>query len=570
MNYDDYSLVGSLSIGKGEQGIQGPVGPQGPIGDNNVCIGLSPTSEAEIWFDTSDVYSGEELATKDYVSDVNKELTDRVDNLIISNGNGKDTELIDARDGEVNLGVKIRKITSSLDNVTNRVNELENGNIDLTNYATKDDIVKAIGSITAIPNENFVLRGVVDGEIFTIDDTPVETPPTVIYGQIVLSKSSTTINEGGSDIFTVRLDKAPTNNQVVTLIKNNSDVTLSATSLTFTSSNYSTAQTVTINVSEDSDYSNETCTITLTSPNVTTKSILVNINDNDTAPPTTIPVTGVTLDKSSHNLKVGDTVQLAPIFSPSNATNKDVTWSTSNSNCTVFGGLVTAVTSGECIITCTTVDGSKTATCNITIEDVIKDDETETQENIRFMFETKNINSGSTEIISNGITATLNSPAVIVDGSLSLNKNIITIPHTSVLQNRPFTIEFILKYDSSVWAVENRSYVIFDTRYGTGSGNGYRIGSLYLAGKGRNGFISLAGALGVDVQISDGVDIIDGVERTWKFIFTGTQVKTYIDGVLNKTSNYNYQESQRDILIGDVVNSGVVIKKFVLYDGEVI
>ena len=53
-------LNGSLAIGKGEQG---PVGPQGPIGDNNVCIGLSPTNEAEIWFDTTDGDNTKEVAT---------------------------------------------------------------------------------------------------------------------------------------------------------------------------------------------------------------------------------------------------------------------------------------------------------------------------------------------------------------------------------------------------------------------------------------------------------------------------------------------------------------------------
>ena len=54
------AIKGSIAIGKGEQG---PVGPQGPIGDNNVCIGLSPTSEAEIWFDITDEDNTKEVAT---------------------------------------------------------------------------------------------------------------------------------------------------------------------------------------------------------------------------------------------------------------------------------------------------------------------------------------------------------------------------------------------------------------------------------------------------------------------------------------------------------------------------
>ena len=80
--YNLQTLSGSISIGKGDQG---PVGPQGPMGDNNVCIGLSPTSEAEIWFDTNDGISGEEIATKKFVEATNEELSSRLDNLIISN-----------------------------------------------------------------------------------------------------------------------------------------------------------------------------------------------------------------------------------------------------------------------------------------------------------------------------------------------------------------------------------------------------------------------------------------------------------------------------------------------------
>lgn len=256
-------------------------------------------------------------------------------------------------------------------------------NIDLSQYATKQDVSNAIGSITTFPTGNLVLRDIIEGEIFEIEATS-ETPstPTVTYGQIVLSKSSTTIAEGGTDTFTINLDKAPTSNQTVTLSKNNSDVTLNPSSLTFTSSNYSTPQIVTITAAEDdSDYSDETCVITCTSPNVTSKTLTVSITDNDT-PVETIAVTGVKLDKTTHTFKVGETLQLTPTIEPDNATNKSVIWSADNSNCIVEAGLVTAKTEGDCVITCTTVDGSKTATCNITVqfkeeespEDNIKED----------------------------------------------------------------------------------------------------------------------------------------------------------------------------------------------------
>lgn len=101
------------------------------------------------------------------------------------------------------------------------------------------------------------------------------------YGNIVVSKTTTTINEGDTDTFTVKLDKAPSNSQIVNITSNNSDVTLSVNTLTFDSSNYSKPQTVTINVAEDSDVANDNCTLTISSNNVSTKTIAITIIDND-------------------------------------------------------------------------------------------------------------------------------------------------------------------------------------------------------------------------------------------------------------------------------------------------
>ncbi|MBE6520955.1 MAG: hypothetical protein E7Z68_07615 [Thermoplasmata archaeon] len=79
-------------------------------------------------------------------------------------------------------------------------------------------------------------------------------------------------------------------------------------------------------------------------------------------------VTGVSLDKTSLNLEVGGTSTLVDTVSPSDATNKNVTWSTSNASvATVSSGKVTAVSVGEATITVTTEDGKKTATCKVTV-----------------------------------------------------------------------------------------------------------------------------------------------------------------------------------------------------------
>lgn len=87
--------------------------------------------------------------------------------------------------------------------------------------------------------------------------------------------------------------------------------------------------------------------------------------------PTNTAVTGVTLDKTSLGLMVGQTVYLTPTILPITATNKNVTWSTSNQNVATVNsqGAVTAVASGTATITVTTVDGAKTATCQVEVYD---------------------------------------------------------------------------------------------------------------------------------------------------------------------------------------------------------
>ena len=81
-------------------------------------------------------------------------------------------------------------------------------------------------------------------------------------------------------------------------------------------------------------------------------------------------VTGVTLNKTSATIDVGDTLNLTATVSPSDATVKTVTWTSSDpSVATVVDGTVTALKSGTTTITVTTVDGAKTATCVVTVKE---------------------------------------------------------------------------------------------------------------------------------------------------------------------------------------------------------
>lgn len=85
--------------------------------------------------------------------------------------------------------------------------------------------------------------------------------------------------------------------------------------------------------------------------------------------PTTVPVTGVTLDKTSVTLTPGLTVQLTPTVLPTDATNQAVAWSSDNTAVATVSdsGLVTAIAPGTANIPVTTADGGFTATCSVAV-----------------------------------------------------------------------------------------------------------------------------------------------------------------------------------------------------------
>ena len=87
--------------------------------------------------------------------------------------------------------------------------------------------------------------------------------------------------------------------------------------------------------------------------------------------PPTVAVTGVTLDKTSISLLVGDSETLTATVTPTDAENQKLTWSSDKPAVATVddNGKVTAVKAGEATITVTTEDGGKTATCKVTVSD---------------------------------------------------------------------------------------------------------------------------------------------------------------------------------------------------------
>jgi hypothetical protein len=140
--------------------------------------------------------------------------------------------------------------------------------------------------------------------------------------------------------------------------------TLNTAGLTLTAThNDSTTQTVT---------SGFTCTPTalITAGTQTITVTFGGKSTTFTVKVSPIPVNAISLNSTSASVIIASTKQLTATISPTNATNKTVSWSTSNASIATVSltGLVTAKSVGKATITCIAKDGSgKKATCVISV-----------------------------------------------------------------------------------------------------------------------------------------------------------------------------------------------------------
>lgn len=81
-----------------------------------------------------------------------------------------------------------------------------------------------------------------------------------------------------------------------------------------------------------------------------------------------VHVESVSLNKASITLKVGEEDTLIATITPNNATNKEVKWSSSNSDvASVDNGVITAKKEGEVDIIVTSIDGRKTSKAHVVV-----------------------------------------------------------------------------------------------------------------------------------------------------------------------------------------------------------
>ncbi len=203
-----------------------------------------------------------------------------------------------------------------------------------------------------------------------VADTPGEYHVSYQTNSIEIASMKVTVNPE-----TVNVESVTLNTETLSLSENDQPVSLipiiypdDATNknVTWSSSNPGVAT-----VSESglvTPVSAGTTTITVTTEDGGfTASCEVTVTEEATED---VSVTGVTLNTDTLTLTEGGTgVTLIPAVTPDNATNKAVSWESSNSGVAAVSqnGLVTPVSAGSATITVTTADGSFTATCEVTV-----------------------------------------------------------------------------------------------------------------------------------------------------------------------------------------------------------
>ena len=254
-------------------------------------------------------------------------------------------------------GMKTDRVTiSPYENGTITVNYVNTSNSAATLTSGSADLAHTVilTSITAEPATGYEIDDeiTINGEDYSANY--VVTGPTTIAASFKKSNYTITHNSATNGTYTI-------------------SVAGGSAESTNTTANY--GQTITLAASPSTGYALSAWNVTKTSGGAT----VVMVTENTFAMPAEavtispvfakIPVSSITLNKTSTTLTVGGTETLTATVSPANALDKAVNWTSSDGTvATVDGGVVTAVAAGTATITATAHDGSgQTATCTVTV-----------------------------------------------------------------------------------------------------------------------------------------------------------------------------------------------------------
>ncbi|MCL2530187.1 MAG: S8 family serine peptidase, partial [Coriobacteriia bacterium] len=128
-----------------------------------------------------------------------------------------------------------------------------------------------------------------------------------------------------------------------------------------------------------------------------------------------VPVTGVTLNKTTTTLIAGSSETLEATVAPANASNKSVTWTSSDTAVATVdnNGVVTAVSAGLATITVITADGAMEEACTVTVTPVTRS--ISLNRSGTYTFPAQNVGYGAQTPLSVTVTNTGNQPTGILN-----------------------------------------------------------------------------------------------------------------------------------------------------------
>ncbi len=304
---------------------------------------------------------------------------------------------------------------------TPRYTQIENNSATWTSSNTNVATISSDGVLNALNVGTTTIRAQV-GDAYEEYEITIQDEP-ILVESIRLNKSSFTLMEGDTD--TINATYSPFNAEdipvyniadpsIISISSNGTITALKAgtTTINVHSSNVSVTATVTVNpkpvpvesididdtlilekgeqrqinvtilpenatnktinwASTDTTVATVSSTGIVTAKKKGTATIMATTNNGKTAlcsvTVTEIPVTGITLSRTSANLVVGQSVPISATVLPINAVNKEITWTSSDSSiASIEDNIITANSVGTATITATTYNGL-TATCTVKV-----------------------------------------------------------------------------------------------------------------------------------------------------------------------------------------------------------
>ena len=307
-------------------------------GDNSVSGVVGDESDSIIWYEESttevrnEQYSSEETTTNQSTTKENTTSTELTEEIVPVTGVSLNKTSITLKEGESEY-ITIAVYPST---ATNKYVLLSSTN---THVATID----AYGKITANGVGTAEIIVITKDGFYEAECKVTVTPAKVIPTNVSLNAGSLQLTKGISKTLTATVSPANATDKSVVWSSSNSSVAKIDSNGKVTAVGNGTA-TITVKTVDGSKTAS--CTVTVS----------------------TLP-SAVSLSKTTASLKKGETLTLSATVSPSDASNKSVVWSSSNTSVATVNsnGKVTAVGNGTATITVKTTAGSKTATCKVTV-----------------------------------------------------------------------------------------------------------------------------------------------------------------------------------------------------------